>query len=152
MLPLFPSRYCFVFLHGFSTDIFFLAVQYGRDFYIGQWLYDAHTELDRALKENPASPTAILNSKAFDEDGADHNDGVSSSGLALQQSEMKKNTILSFLDSKKQSSFKQLEGILDERLSAVVTRYLASSRALTRSFDMYLQKVSAGIISLLGRR
>ena len=90
-------------------------------------------ELDKALKENQASPMG--------DDYADA-DGVSTSGLALQQSEMKKDIILSFLDSKKQSSFKQLENVLDERLSAVVSRYLASSRALTRSFDMYLQKVS----------
>jgi hypothetical protein len=94
-------------------------------------------ELDKVLKDNPSSP---LGEGDLDLDG-----GISSSGLALQQSEMKKDIILSFLDSKKQSSFKQMEGILDERLSAVVTRYLASSRALTRSFDMYLQKVSKGV-------
>ena len=89
-------------------------------------------ELDKVLKDNPPSPLG---------DDDLENGGIGSSGLAVQQSELKKDTILSFLDSKKQTSFKQLEGILDERLSAVVTRYLASSRALTRSFDMYLQKV-----------
>ena len=67
---------------------------------------------------------------------------VSNSGNALQLSEQKKDTLLSFLDSKKQSSFAQLEGIMDERLAAVVTRHLASSRALTKNFKMYLQKVS----------
>lgn len=120
-----------------------LVLQYGRDFYIGQWLYDTHLELDKALKDNPTSPMAILTSDTLNEDGTELNGGVSTSGLALQHSEMKKDTILSFLDSKKQSSFKKLEGVLDERLSAVVTRSLASSRALTRSFDMYLQKVSS---------
>ena len=67
---------------------------------------------------------------------------MSSSAFALQQSEQKKDVLLSFLDSKKQSSFAQLEGILDERLAAIVTRHLASSRALTKNFKMYLQKVS----------
>lgn len=116
-------------------------MQYARDFYIGQWLYDAHLELDRVLKENPTSPTSGLNSDAFNEDL--NSAVISSSDIALQQSEIKKDTILSFLDSKKLASFKQLEGILDESLSAVVTRYLASSRPLTRSFDSYLQNVSS---------
>ena len=119
-------------------------MQYARDFYIGQWLYDTHMELDRALKDNPTSPTATmsLDHHFQDLDGEGGGEiGISSSGIALQHSEIKKDAILSFLDSKKHSSFKQLAGILDERLSAVVTRYLASSRALTRSFDMYLQKV-----------
>ena len=95
-------------------------------------------ELEKALKDNPTSPTAAM---SLEEDYQDLAGGISSSAIALQQSEMKKEAILSFLDSKKHSSFKQLANVLDERLSAVVARYLASSRALTRSFDLYLQKV-----------
>lgn len=38
-----------------------------------------------------------------------------------------------------------LAAVLDERKAVLVTRYLASSRALTRSFDVYLQKVRAGV-------
>ncbi len=116
--------------------LFSFLFQYARDFYIGQWLYDAHLELDRVLKENPSSPLEALN-----EDFPDATGEISSSGIALQQSELKKDTILSFLDSKKMTSFKGLGSVLDERSAAVVTRYLASSRALTKSFDTYLQKV-----------
>lgn len=97
-------------------------------------------ELDRVLKDNPTSPTSHLNLGEFSE-YLDAPGGISSSGIALQQSEQKKITILSFLDSKMRSSFKQLEGILTEQTAAAVTRYLASSRPLTRSFDMYLQTV-----------
>ena len=59
----------------------------------------------------------------------------------LQQSEVKKEVIQSLLSPKTTSTLKSMEGILDERSAAIVTRFLASSRALSRSFDMYLQKV-----------
>ena len=36
---------------------------------------------------------------------------------------------------------RHLESILDERSATLVTRYLASSRALSKSFDVYLQQV-----------
>lgn len=40
---------------------------------------------------------------------------------------------------------RHLEGVLDERSAAIVVRFLASSRALSKSFDMYLQQV--GLVS-----
>lgn len=85
------------------------------------------------LKDKTTSPTGELSRDAPEE--------VSSSSVALQQSELKKEKILSLLVSKKKLSFKPLTCILDEHSAPVVTRYLASSRALTRSFDLYLQKV-----------
>ena len=36
---------------------------------------------------------------------------------------------------------RHLEGILDDKSAALVARYLASSRAFSRSFDIYLQQV-----------
>ena len=80
-----------------------------------------------------------MNLDAFNDEASGE---MSSSGFALQQSEHKKDTLLSFLNSRKQSSCAQMESILDERLAAVVARHLASSRALTKNFKMYLQKVT----------
>lgn len=93
------------------------------------------------MKENATSPTTNLQLEMPSDDSGIPC-GISSSGLALQQSEHKKETVLSFLDSRKHSSFKQLENVLDEHTAGVVCRYLASSRTLTKSFDIYLQKVS----------
>ena len=36
---------------------------------------------------------------------------------------------------------RHLEGILDDKGAILVAKYLASSRALSRSFDVYLQQV-----------
>ena len=115
--------------------------QFARDFYIGQWLYDIQLDLEKALKDNPQSPTAQIDDLNVLDD-CDASVKVSSSAVVLQQSESKKDMILTLLDPKYSSVLKTMEGILDERTSAVVTRYLASSRALSRSFDMYLQKVN----------
>ena len=106
-------------------------------------------ELEKVLKENPTSPTSCLNLESLNSNYLDETNPVSSSGIALQQSELKKETILSFLDYQKMSSFKELEGILDEHSAAVVTRYLASLRALTRRFDMYLQQVILYIMNII---
>lgn len=103
-------------------------------------MYDVQLDLEKALKDNPQSPTARVDDLDVLDDG-DRNLAVSSSAVALQQSESKKDVILTLLDPKYISSLKSMEGILDERSAAVVTRFLASTRALSRSFDMYLQKV-----------
>lgn len=66
---------------------------------------------------------------------------ISSSALAVQQSEMKMEMLHSLLDSRARSSLKVMEGILDEKKAIIVTRSLASSRTLSKSFDMYLQNV-----------
>ena len=113
--------------------------QFARDFYIGQWLYDTQLDLEKALKDNPQSPTAQAEDSALldDEDVP----AISSSAVILQQSEFKKEKIQSLLDPKTIAELKSMEGILDEKSAAIVTRFLASTRTLCRSFDMYLQKV-----------
>ena len=114
--------------------------QFARDFYIGQWLYDTQLDLEKALKDNPQSPTAQAEDSALLDD---HDDipAISSSAVILQQSEFKKEKIQSLLDPKTISELKSMEGILDEKSAAIVTRFLGSTRTLSRSFDMYLQKV-----------
>ena len=113
--------------------------QFARDFYIGQWLYDTQLDLEKALKDNPQSPTAQAENNLLD----DHDDipTISSSAVILQQSEFKKEKIQSLLDPKAESELKSMGGILDEKSAAIVTRFLGSTRTLSRSFDMYLQKV-----------
>lgn len=87
---------------------------------------------------------------------------ISSSAMALQQAEMKKDILHSLIGPKNQTDMKSvctchreseilsccvcvlcryLESVLDNKCAALVTRYLASSRALSRSFDVYLQQV-----------
>ena len=103
-------------------------------------MYDTQLDLEKALKDNPQSPTAqVEDSNVLD--GHEDIPTISSSAVILQQSEFKKEKIQSLLDPKTISALKSMEGILDEKSAAVVTRYLASTRALSRSFDMYLQKV-----------
>ena len=114
--------------------------QFARDFYIGQWLYDTQLDLEKALKDNPQSPTAQAEDNVLLDD---HDDipAISSSAVILQQSEFKKEKIQSLLDPKTVSELKSMERILDEKSAAIVTRFLGSTRTLSRSFDMYLQKV-----------
>lgn len=112
--------------------------QFARDFYIGQWLYDTQLDLEKALKDNPQSPTAQADVHVLDDEDAP---AISSSAVILQQSEFKKEKIQSLLDPKTIAELKSMEGILDEKSAAIVTRFLASTRTLSRSFDMYLQKV-----------
>lgn len=121
--------------------------QFARDFYIGQWLYDSQLDLEKALKDGPHSPISQADDLSVQDD---HEKmlAVSSSAAILQQSEIKKDMIQSLLDPKTLAALKSIEGILDDRSSAVVTRFLASSRALSRSFDMYLQKVHLYVYKL----
>ena len=104
-------------------------------------MYDTQLDLEKALKETPPSKTDDLCALE------DHQK-VSSSAIILQQAEAKKGVIQSLLSPKTTSALKSMEGILDERSAAVVTRFLASSRTLSRSFDMYLQKV----LNCIGKR
>jgi cohesin loading factor subunit SCC2 len=66
---------------------------------------------------------------------------MSSSAAALQQAELKKDILHSLIGPKSHSEIKHLEGILDDKSAALVARYLASSRAFSRSFDIYLQQL-----------
>lgn len=114
------------------------ACAYARDFYIGQWLRDAQLDLEKALKGSLDPPDFPMDSLVLDQEAVP---AISSSAIALQQAEVKKEVLHSFTDPKALASLKHLEGVLDERSAAVVTRFLASSRTLSRSFDMYLQQL-----------
>ena len=102
-------------------------------------MYDTQLDLEKALKDNPPSPTAKDDLCVLD----DHDKVLAgtSSAVILQQAETKMEMIRSLLSPTTISALKNMEGILDNRTAAVVIRFLASSRALSKSFDMYLQKV-----------
>ena len=68
--------------------------QYARDFYIGQWLRDSQLELEKALQGPSDASTDLL---AL-EDGEDPE--ISSSAVALQQAEVKKEMLHSLMDAK----------------------------------------------------
>jgi cohesin loading factor subunit SCC2 len=108
---------------------------YSRDFYIGQWLRDTQLELEKAMKEAGEEMDPITT------DGNGDVPAISSSAAALQQAEVKKETLHSLIGTKNQSELKHLEGVLDDKSAGLVVRYLASSRALSRSFDVYLQQL-----------
>ncbi len=93
--------------------------------------------MEKLLKDNSSSPTAHLSFRDLAEGG--DNGGHTQS--AVQQSEAKKEKILALLNSHKNRSFKSLSSILSEETASLVSRHLASSRALTKSFDLYLNKV-----------
>jgi len=101
-------------------------------------LYDSHLELEKLLKDKSSSPTAQLSFHDLaDEVGTEE----SSSHSAVQQCELKKEKILTLLESHKSRSFRSLVTVLSDDTAHLVSRHLASSRALTKSFDLYLNKV-----------
>ncbi|XP_064386068.1 nipped-B-like protein isoform X2 [Halichondria panicea] len=105
------------------------AYTYARDFYIAQWIYDSQVELEKLLKD----PSTIDDLDAID------TAEITNSAMAMQQSETKISMLRSLLNPKKRNSLKRLEGVLDDKRAVVVTKSLASYRALSKSFDMYLR-------------
>ena len=131
----------FLFVVIFPPDNWFTLIltssppplsQYARDFYIAQWIYDSQVELEKLLKD----PSTIDDLDAID------TAEITNSAMAMQQSETKISMLRSLLNPKKRNSLKRLEGVLDDKRAVVVTKSLASYRALSKSFDMYLRDVS----------
>ena len=82
-------------IHVVRVDYLSLfSSQYARDFYIGQWLRDSQLELEKALQGPSDASTDLL---AL-EDGEDPE--ISSSAVALQQAEVKKEMLHSLMDTK----------------------------------------------------
>lgn len=106
-------------------------MQYARDFYIAQWIYDSQVELERLLKE----PAIEDDLDAFEPE-------ITNTAMALQQSEGKVAALRSLLDPKKRNRLKVLESVLDDKKAMIVTKSLVACRALSKSFDMYLRDVS----------
>lgn len=106
-------------------------MQYARDFYIAQWIYDNQVELERLLKE----PAIEDDLDAFEPE-------ITNTAMALQQSEGKVAALRSLLDPKKRNRLKVLESVLDDKKAMIVTKSLVACRALSKSFDMYLRDVS----------
>lgn len=136
-------------------------VQYARDFYAGQWLRDNQVELERTVKGPSSLPADQL---LYEEDDVG---GLleSSSTQAMYLAEQNKDFLLSLLDKASSSEIRYSSdrlqwhsvhstvpswyaSILDEKKAVLVTRYLSSGRALSRSFDKYLQQVSVCSIPL----
>ena len=82
------------FMHVSTCACILSPSQYARDFYIGQWLRDSQLELEKALQGPSDASTDLL---ALDE-GEDPE--ISSSAVALQQAEVKKEMLHSLMDAK----------------------------------------------------
>ena len=81
-------------------DVLLYLLQYSRDFYIGQWLRDTQLELEKAMKEAGEEMDPITT------DGNGDVPAISSSAAALQQAEVKKETLHSLIGTKNQSELK----------------------------------------------
>lgn len=82
---------------------FFPPPQFARDFYIGQWLRDTQLELEKVLKGSADSPTFPMDILSMDQGNAPV---ISSSAVALQQAEVKKEMLHSLMEQKGFSSLR----------------------------------------------
>ena len=85
------------------------CTQYARDFYIGQWLRDAQLELEKALKGSLDAPDYPMDCLVLDQEAVP---AISSSAIALQQAEVKKDVLHSFTDPKALASLKYVSHIM----------------------------------------
>ena len=75
-------------------------MQFSRDFYLGQWLRDTQLELEKALKETGEEMDPITSDRNGDVPA------ITSSAAALQQAELKKETLHSLIGPRNQSELK----------------------------------------------
>ena len=116
------------------------SLQLARDFYIGQWLHDVQTELERVMKGAAPAGGDLLALEEEEEGGAPV---ISAAVGVLQQAELKKEVLVSLVLPGGLLSVSYLEEVLSNESAAMVTRFLASARTLSKSFDVYLAKVCA---------
>ena len=100
--------------------------QFAKEFYIGQWLHDVQTELERVMKGASPAGGDLLAMEEGEEEGAH-----------VQEAELKKEALVSLIQPGGLAS----EEVLSNESAAVVAKFLASSRTLSKSFDVYLAKV-----------
>ncbi|XP_065906128.1 nipped-B-like protein [Dysidea avara] len=102
--------------HLFRKSTINPACNFARDFHLAQWLKDIQLEVEKSMK-NPS-------------------DSKKDTSEIFKTAQQKR----SFLSSlrKPQKNFKILEESIDDAGAMIVTRYLSSFRALSKSFDFYL--------------
>lgn len=85
-----------------TPPVVVFLLQYSRDFYLGQWLRDTQVELEKAMKETGEDMDSLT---------AENNGDIpviSSSAVALQQAELKKDILHSLIGPKSQSEIKSV--------------------------------------------
>ena len=80
-----------------------LHVQYSRDFYLGQWLRDTQLELEKVMRGSEEDMDTLTLEERGDAPV------ISSSAVALQQAEVKKDMLHSLICPKNQSDIKLVE-------------------------------------------
>lgn len=112
-----------------NTDAAFM---FARQFFLAQWIRDNHVEMERCLR------TPV-------EDPLDSGEGLTNDSFIDAQSitklEDRKGFLLSILDGRNVSTIKSSHNSLDYEQAVLVTRYLASSRSFSKSFDAYLSQI-----------
>lgn len=108
------------------------AFMFARQFFLAQWLRDTHVEMERSLRA-PA------------EDPLESGEGLKNDALLSAQSlaklEDRKTFLFSVLDGGNMTSIRSSQNHLDYEQATLVTRYLASSRSFSKSFDAYLSQI-----------
>lgn len=112
-----------------NTDAAFM---FARQFFLAQWIRDNHVEMERFLR------TPV-------DDPLDGGEGMTNNTLVGAQSmaklEDRKAFLLSILDGGHLANFRSSHNHLDYEQATLVTRYLASSRSFSKSFDAYLSQI-----------
>eukprot|EP00731_Ephydatia_muelleri_P018474 Em0011g514a len=112
------------------------ACGYARDFYLGQWLRDCQQEMERVLTGSSSQPEFPIDPIGLDGIPPPETDRAT----ALQDAEQRQQFLHSMLE-RTELDIKQLEDVLDDRSACTVSRFLGSFRALSKSFNTYLQQL-----------
>ncbi|XP_069694432.1 nipped-B-like protein A [Periplaneta americana] len=145
------------------------ALTYARHFYLAQWYWDADSEKRRPSTGGKLSPGKLLSrkkkmrKKRKDESSADETSGCSEldddedNKVPWQSNEHKNAALYRLIEIRKQflvskirpfedkvgagSRTQVLQTYIDYESAELISRYLASKRPFSQSFDRYLQQI-----------
>ena len=109
-----------------------LHVQYSRDFYLGQWLRDTQLELEKVMKGSEEDMDTLTLEERGDAPV------ISSSAVALQQAEVKKDMLHSLICPKNQSEIKLVEAELPDQVTGITSLSLSLPLCLSASLSLCL--------------
>ncbi|ELU12686.1 hypothetical protein CAPTEDRAFT_160616 [Capitella teleta] len=112
------------------------ALMFARQFYIGQWFRDCTIEVEKAARRKEAK----TKSKDHEEDvGKDAADEMEDTRLMQELVEKRKGFLMEHMASRV-GIFANFNRLVYEN-ACLVTRYLASNRPFSQSFDIYLTQI-----------
>lgn len=136
------------------------ALIYARHFYLAQWYKDASADRRKSPSKSPSKKKIQRRKKRKDESSEEEsddlsdedekdsrlNDAVQNNSEKFRLAEMRKNFLVGkirpFQDSFCSGSRQQvMQTYLDYTSAELITRFLASKRPFSQSFDLYLKQV-----------